>query len=132
MLNTKPSQQRLGSLVLQQDDDQEIELFEWTGLAAEAVTLKEKMVEEARVLSSNYQETAFKLQQQIDDFITSRGHHERQMLEQFRLLLNAKKLKIRDQQRLLAGAKVDVRAGTIHFCMINGPCILTCTRQLVQ
>lgn len=120
-----PFKQRLGSLDLLQDDDQEIELFEWTGLAAEAVTLKEKMAAEARVLSSSYQETAVKLQGQIDDFIASRGDHERQMLEKFRLLLNAKKLKIRDQQRLLAGAKIDVRAGTIHFRKIHGTCVLT-------
>ena len=79
------------------------------------------MAAEARVLSSSYQETAVKLQGQIDEFIAYRGHHERQMLEKFRLLLNAKKLKIRDQQRLLAGAKVDVRAGTIDAvkCMAH-------------
>ena len=52
-------------------------------------------------------ETIEKLEQQLEDLIQAKKSHEEELLGKFALLLNEKKLKIREQQRLLAGAKVD-------------------------
>ena len=65
---------------------------------------------EVQDLSARYDEqskTIQKLNEQLEDLIQSKKTHENALLEKFRELLNTKKLKIRDQQRLLAGAKVD-------------------------
>ncbi|KAL9097806.1 MAG: hypothetical protein Q9165_000132 [Trypethelium subeluteriae] len=51
--------------------------------------------------------TVDKLQAQLDDLVKSKEEHEEALLNKFRQLLNSKKLKIRDQQRLLAGARID-------------------------
>jgi hypothetical protein len=44
---------------------------------------------------------------QLDDLVKAKKSHQDEMLRKFAALLNTKKLKIRDQQRLLAHAKVD-------------------------
>jgi hypothetical protein len=44
---------------------------------------------------------------QLDDLVRAKKSHQDEMLRKCAALLNAKKLKIRDQQRLLANAKVD-------------------------
>ena len=73
---------------------------------------------EVQDLTNKYEEqgkTIQKLTQQLDDLIEAKKQHETSLLEKFRELLNAKKLKIRDQQRLLAGAKVDPQtAAQVH------------------
>lgn len=48
-----------------------------------------------------------KLNQQLEDLIKAKSEHEDALLQKFASLINSKKLKIRDQQRLLATAKVD-------------------------
>ncbi len=52
------------------------------------------------------------LNAQLEDLIRVKDEHENALLENFTKLLNAKKLKIRDQQRLLARAKIEPDAGT--------------------
>lgn len=67
-----------------------------------------------RDLNTKYQTQADiikKLNEQLEDLIRAKQEHETLLLEKFQALLNAKKLKIRDQQRLLAGAKVDPQKG---------------------
>jgi len=51
------------------------------------------------------------LNAQLKDFIKTKNETETAMLQQFMELLNEKKRKIRDQQRLLSGAKIDKAAG---------------------
>ena len=48
-----------------------------------------------------------KLEESLADLLKEKKNHEDQLLEKFSLLLNEKKLKIRDQQRLLASSNVD-------------------------
>ena len=99
--------QRLGEIALAEDDDVEIDPIAWAGIAVSRVTelqqetegLQARHVERGRILQ--------KLEKQLDDLVGAKKKHEELLLEKFRELLNAKKLKIRDQQRLLAGAKVD-------------------------
>ena len=64
---------------------------------------------QARINSE--QETIAKLNAQLEDFIKTKNETETAMLQQFMELLNEKKRKIRDQSRLLAGAKIDKDSG---------------------
>jgi hypothetical protein len=48
-----------------------------------------------------------KFEESFADLIKQKNQSENQLLEKFSLLLNEKKLKIRDQQRLLASSSVD-------------------------
>ena len=103
--------QRLGEIVLPKDDDEAIELYDW---AAAAADMTANLATAIRDLDGKYQaqsEIVKKLKEQLEDLIQAKKDHERSLMEKFVTLLNAKKLKIRDQQRLLAGAKVDPRAG---------------------
>jgi hypothetical protein len=68
-------------------------------LANELASFKSKFREQ--------QETVSKLNAQLEELIDAKANHETELLEKFRDLLNEKKAKIRDQQRLLATAKVD-------------------------
>ncbi|EMD87556.1 hypothetical protein COCC4DRAFT_133733 [Bipolaris maydis ATCC 48331] len=96
----------LGEIVLPQDDEFEFNPFDWarTSAMAHAQTLQHMAELEARVGSE--QNTVAKLTAQLDDFIKTKNEAESVMLQQFMELLNDKKRKIRDQSRLLAGAKV--------------------------
>lgn len=102
--------QRLWAIPLAEDPDTEIEFFEWTAIAVDAASVAR---DEARELQNKYeaqQVTISKLKSQLDDLIQAKHDHENALLAKFQELLNVKKLKIRDQQRLLAGAKVDPAA----------------------
>jgi hypothetical protein len=52
-------------------------------------------------------ETISKLQSKLDSIVQAKAEHEGLLLHKFAELINSKKAKIRDQQRLLATAKVD-------------------------
>ncbi len=99
--------QKLGEIQLKQDEKEEIDSISWCGTAVQRGNDLEAEVQD---LTNKYEEqgkTIEKLNQQLEDLIEAKKSHENALLEKFRELLNAKKLKIRDQQRLLAGAKVD-------------------------
>ncbi|KAK2766174.1 hypothetical protein FQN54_007690 [Arachnomyces sp. PD_36] len=99
--------QRLGSITLKQDDDQAIQLFEWNGIA---VARANELETEISSLTEKYrvaEETIGKLSNQLEDLIQAKNDHDEQLIAKFVQLLNEKKLKIRNQQRLLASAKID-------------------------
>lgn len=56
---------------------------------------------------SEQEETIKKLDAQLKELIAAKSSHETELLGKFCVLLNEKKAKIRDQQRLLASAKID-------------------------
>ena len=103
---------RLGTLTLAQDEEQEVSLFVWAGHALERSASLEKEVQDLAHKYDEQGDMVKKLNAQLEDLIKAKEEHEDALLEKFRELLNAKKLKIRDQQRLLAGAKVDPNKGT--------------------
>ncbi|KAH8716821.1 hypothetical protein GQ44DRAFT_829688 [Phaeosphaeriaceae sp. PMI808] len=102
----------LGEIVLPRDDDFEFNPFVWAQISAKAhsQTLQELVDLKTRV--SSEQETIAKLNAQLDDFIKIKNETETAMLQQFMELLNEKKRKIRDQNRLLAGSQVDKSIAT--------------------
>lgn len=99
--------QKLGELSLSKDADAAINLLDWANTAilraesleAEAQTLQLKLVEQTEMVQ--------KLNRQLEELVQAKKEHEDTLLEKCALLINEKKGKIRDQQRLLATAKVD-------------------------
>jgi hypothetical protein len=108
---TDSKQQRLGAIVLKQDDEQSVELFDWAGSStARADTLEQEISD----LTSRYTlagETIQRLRQQLEELIQAKSQHESQLVTNFVQILNEKKLKVRNQQRLLAAATVDPAKG---------------------
>lgn len=99
--------QRLGEISLKKDEDQEIDSISW---AATAVTRSTDLEVEVKDLRGKYEEQGRmmeRLNQQLESLIQAKIEHENSLLEKFRELLNAKKSKIRDLHRALAGVKVD-------------------------
>ncbi|KAL5047938.1 hypothetical protein BDW71DRAFT_205891 [Aspergillus fruticulosus] len=99
--------QKLGSLILHQDEEQDIELFEWTNLAITRADILEQRFNSLLDRFRTAESTIKLLNKQLEEFIRSKNQHEQQLFSGFVQLLNEKKLKIRNQQRLLASAKVD-------------------------
>ncbi|OAL01651.1 hypothetical protein IQ06DRAFT_292499 [Phaeosphaeriaceae sp. SRC1lsM3a] len=97
----------LGEIVLPQDDSYEFNPFEWAQASAKAHSQTLQELADLRARSKSGQDTIAKLNAQLDDFIKTKDETETAMLQQFMVLLNEKKRKIRDQSRLLATAKVD-------------------------
>jgi methionyl-tRNA synthetase len=85
--------------------------FEWAQISAEAHTRTLQDLADIKARATSEQATISKLQAQLDDFIKTKSETEKEMLQQFMVLLNEKKRKIRDQNRLLAGAKVNETTG---------------------
>ena len=100
----------MGVVILERDDDREIELFDWTDLAVQNLHESEQETRELQAELRSQNAVIKKMKSQMDEFLTVNEEHENQMLEKFSHLLNAKKLKIRDQQRLLAGATLNENA----------------------
>ncbi|WEW56326.1 hypothetical protein PRK78_001769 [Emydomyces testavorans] len=105
--------QRLGSITLKQDDDQAIQLFDWAELA---VTRANHLAQDILSLKAKYRDaenTINQLNSQLEELIQAKKEHEDQLIAKFAQLLNEKKLKIRNQQRLLATAKLDPAKDTL-------------------
>jgi hypothetical protein len=107
-------QSKLGTITLQYDQDSEdkVDLFRWSGTSALAAASCQMEMMSLKDAVISLQATVKRLQNQMDDLIEAKNEHEDEMLGKFQLLLNSKKLKIRDQQRLLAASKVDVASGS--------------------
>ena len=98
--------------MLQRDDDFTIDTLGWAATAACANA--ELLTQQARLKAQvdGYEVQISKMRDQLDELTESKNDHENKLLEKFRELLNKKKLKIRDQQRLLSVAKIDPATGT--------------------
>lgn len=115
--------QRLGEITLQILDEDEasdrVELLDWVGVAVDRATSLEMKIGDLSMKCEDHDRTIQMLNQQLEDLIEAKKEHETLLLEKFRELLNAKKLKIRDQQRLLAGAKVNHQKGEIDLTSLS-------------
>lgn len=100
-------QQKYAEIKLPETPEVELSLFDWCGLtiqrgegaALEAVALRKRLQEK--------ESEAQLLQDELAKLAKDKTDNENSLLEKFSLLLNEKKLKIRDQQRMLATASVD-------------------------
>lgn len=99
--------QKLGEVVFKKDESQELDITGWTGTAVERSRGLDRQVQDLALKYDEQSKKMERLHNQLEDLIKAKKEHENSLLQQFRELLNTKKLKIRDQQRLLATAKVD-------------------------
>lgn len=99
--------QRLGSVELAQDDDAEIHLFEWCGSAIDQKSILESEQSDLRSKYESAQVEIASLGAKLEELVKAKADHEEELISKFVLLLNEKKLKIRNQQRLLSTAKLD-------------------------
>lgn len=105
--NVEGITQRLGSIALDQNDDEEADFIGWSATAALAAQNVTDRISELQAKFDQQRSTIDRLNKQLDELVAAKTEHENDLLQKFTELLNSKKRKIRDQQRLLAGAKVD-------------------------
>jgi hypothetical protein len=101
----------LGQIELHREPDEELDPIDWAYASAQAHNLTLRELADLKAKLDGEQGTLDKLNAQLDDFIKAKNETETAMLQQFMTLLNEKKRKIRDQSRLLAGAKADSATG---------------------
>ncbi|KPM37210.1 hypothetical protein AK830_g9339 [Neonectria ditissima] len=94
--------QRLGAITLKHDAEQDIELFEWCGAAVEASAGSKQAVVDLTAQSHASEAAVAQLRSQLEELIQAKDEDEAALLRKFRDLLNEKKVKIREQQRVLA------------------------------
>ncbi|KAL9620273.1 MAG: hypothetical protein Q9160_005172 [Pyrenula sp. 1 TL-2023] len=102
--------QKLGTVVLKQDEELELNAIDW---ACEAVEEIDTLRSDLTPLERNYKEaqvTIKSLEQELDELLKAKVAHEEALISKFAELLNEKKVKIRQQQRLLTTAKVDKKS----------------------
>ncbi|RYP40966.1 hypothetical protein DL769_011691 [Monosporascus sp. CRB-8-3] len=99
--------QRLGAIKLPENPDEEISPFTWCVSAIAARARVEEELAAAAARARALEASVAELKGQLRELIRAREDDEAQLLEKFRDLLNEKKVKIRQQQRLLAAANVD-------------------------
>ncbi|OAA64413.1 DNA double-strand break repair and VJ recombination protein [Niveomyces insectorum RCEF 264] len=103
--------QRLGTLSLEYDEDEGIELFEWCGEAVDSRSRAEEKGAKAAARQTELSKAVDDLKAQLDEFLEAKQADEAALLEKFCTLLNEKKLKIRLQQRLLASSAAKTAGG---------------------
>lgn len=99
--------QKLGAIVLKQDDKLNLNAIDW---ACEAVEEADALRSELTPLEKSYkgtQETIKSLEKKLDELLAAKAAHEDALMSKFAALLNEKKVKVRNQQRLLSTAKID-------------------------
>ncbi|CZT23834.1 uncharacterized protein RCC_09548 [Ramularia collo-cygni] len=98
--------QTLGRVELQKSDA-EAELFDWIDAAATSSDLLRLQLQSYQTSSTEQQNQIARLTAELEQLSKAKRDHEKDLLSKCAALLNEKKLKIRDQQRLLSHAKVD-------------------------
>ncbi|EKD16324.1 hypothetical protein MBM_05618 [Drepanopeziza brunnea f. sp. 'multigermtubi' MB_m1] len=102
--------QKLGIITLAENENAAGDLYEWCG---SAVLAKDSLMNYLQSLKAKFEEKDAqikKLEESLAEMAQMKHENETQLLQKFSLLLNEKKLKIRDQQRLLQSSKVDAAA----------------------
>ncbi len=112
-LLTLHTQQPLAVLAHKCDESQEIELFDRAGEAASAASAAEDEKAGLAAHSQSQAATIKQLEQCLEELTEVRTEHENMLVQKFQALLNSKKLKIRDQQRLLDEKNASVSTGTV-------------------
>ena len=107
-----PAQQKYGSLTLLHDQNLELDLFDWCGIAVESTDGYTSEISSWKTKCQGQEKSIQKLMAQLEDFTKTKADDDAAMLEKFRLLLNEKKLKIRNLSRVLAAKKIDPKKVT--------------------
>lgn len=108
-------------MTLKQDDEQAIELFDWSGVAVARADSFEQQISSLNDRCRVAEDTIRKLSAQFEELVLAKTQHEIQLTASFVQLLNEKKLKIRNQQRLLVSATVDPAKGIYYLRVPPAP-----------
>ncbi|KAI6356807.1 hypothetical protein MCOR25_007848 [Pyricularia grisea] len=93
--------QRLGVINLQEDESEAVELFDWCGLALEFTNNARTELASAKAKAEECDQAVSELTKQLDELVQAKAEHEAALLDKFRLLLNEKKAKIREQHDVI-------------------------------
>ncbi|KAK2047532.1 hypothetical protein LZ31DRAFT_138743 [Colletotrichum somersetense] len=99
--------QRLGAIELSHSPHELIELFDWCAMSAQMANEAKGALASATAKANRLEESVHELKAQLDGLLAAKEADESELLEKFRDLLNEKKVKIRQQQKLLAAASVE-------------------------
>ncbi|KAK1639821.1 hypothetical protein BDP81DRAFT_391876 [Colletotrichum phormii] len=99
--------QRLGAIELSHSPRELIELFDWCALSAQTANEAKEALASTTAKASKLEDSVRELKAQLDELVAAKEADESELLEKFRDLLNEKKVKIRQQQKLLASASVE-------------------------
>ncbi|KAK4228432.1 hypothetical protein QBC38DRAFT_157578 [Podospora fimiseda] len=100
--------QRLGSITLdyKKDEIDAISLYDWCGaVVQERENLKEQLISET-AKTSGLESRIADLRHQLEELTQAKKERETELLQKFCDLLNEKKVKIREQQKLLNSANI--------------------------
>ena len=84
--------------------DDEIQLFHWCHIAAEASAEAKSHVASVTTKVDELEATVKELKLQLDELLQAKEEDETTLLHKFRDLLNEKKVKIREQQKILSSS----------------------------
>ncbi|KAK3997110.1 DNA repair protein XRCC4 [Cladorrhinum sp. PSN332] len=100
--------QRLGALTLNWKEDEAIQLYDWCGaVAQEREKLKEQVISET-TKTADLESRIADLRHQLEELTQAKKEREAELLEKFCELLNEKKVKIREQQKLLNNSAANI------------------------
>ncbi|OIW27462.1 hypothetical protein CONLIGDRAFT_431423 [Coniochaeta ligniaria NRRL 30616] len=99
--------QRIGTINLLCDEDQGLDLFDWCGTALASKKAIKADLEAANAKAQELENAVKELKDQLEELIEAKKADESELLVKFRDLLNEKKVKIREQQRLLMANNAD-------------------------
>ncbi|OAA52390.1 DNA double-strand break repair and VJ recombination XRCC4 [Beauveria brongniartii RCEF 3172] len=94
--------QRLGAITLSHDANEAIELFEWCAASADAVVASNEATAQIQSKATELEASIHQLKEQLEELLKAKDEDETALLQKFRDLLNEKKVKIREQQKVLA------------------------------
>ncbi|EGX93195.1 DNA double-strand break repair and VJ recombination XRCC4 [Cordyceps militaris CM01] len=103
--------QRLGTITLSHDANEAIELLEWCAASADAVVASNQATAHAQSQAAEREASIQQLKTQLDELVRAKDEDETALLQKFRDLLNEKKVKIREQQKVLASPAFSVTRG---------------------
>ncbi|PVH80983.1 hypothetical protein DL98DRAFT_458926 [Cadophora sp. DSE1049] len=99
--------QKFGTIVLPRGPDDAADFYDW---CSESVLENVKIAQQLQVSKAKLDDKDAqikKLEVALAELVQLKNDNDTQLLEKFSLLLNEKKLKIRDQQRLLQSSNID-------------------------
>ena len=108
---------RIGEIILNKDENHEINTISWISTAVIRSDSLEQNVEEMTRKLKAYEDAMERLKDQMNELQLAKISDETALLDKFCEVLNYKKAKIRDQQLLLATAKVDKARGKHLTCV---------------
>ncbi|EQK97786.1 hypothetical protein G6O67_001473 [Ophiocordyceps sinensis] len=96
--------QRLGTITLKCDQTEQFELFQWCDWSLDALAKQQKAAADSAAKARDLEAEVAGLQAQLDELVRAKQDDEAALLLKFRDLLNEKKVKIREQQKIITAS----------------------------